>query len=94
MPIDQLIQNEKRKIVAQSARSRSIVMMNQIDKKKRLQLEKSIDKKMAKAEKAKKLNAKDFLEKIHKSNEKAQAVTAKVRQEIRVDERERNMNIK
>ena len=62
--------------MAQSARSRSIVMMNQVDKKKRLMLEKSIDKKMAKAEKVARMTAKDFADTIKKSNEKTIMKTA------------------
>ena len=66
--------------MAQSARSRSIVMMNQIDKKKRLLLERSIDKKMAKAEKVARMTAKHFHENIKKVNEKTIMKTTAVRQ--------------
>ena len=94
IPMDVLLNSEKRKIVAQSARSRSIQMMGQIDKKKRQMLEKSIDKKQQKAEKTAKREQKIYLEKIHKSNEKSSMVTQKVRQENRAIERERNAEIK
>ena len=47
-------------------------MMNQMDKKKRLLLEKSIDKKMAKAEKSARLRAKEFAEDIKKRAEKTE----------------------
>lgn len=78
----------------QSARSRSIVMLNQMDKKKRAMLEKSIDKKLANAEKVARREAKVAHEKIHKTNEKAATITNKMRMEQRADERERTHTIR
>jgi hypothetical protein len=65
-----------------------------MDKKKRLALERSIDKKMAKAEKAARLTAKHFVDDIKKVNEKTVMKTTAVKMLKKQEERERSHNIK
>lgn len=70
IPMDELVAREKKKLQAASQRSRSIIMMSKIDKKKRAQLDKAIEKKLAKAERnfnaIRKEKVKDLKEKNQK----------------------------
>lgn len=68
IPMDELVAREKKKLQAASQRSRSIIMMNKIDRKKRVQLEKAIEKKLAKAEKNFKVARKEKLRELNEKN--------------------------
>ena len=73
---DEMLNTERRKAMSQSMRTKQILLMNQLDLKQRMQLEKKINKKIEKAEKNLRKETKDRNDQIRKLAGKQAAVEA------------------
>ena len=88
IPFDQVLSNEKELSLSKKNRSKSIIMLNYTHKKERYDLDKSIDKKIEKAEKNQTKFIKDRVKGIKQMNEKLEIMKRQREQDKKMEMRE------